>query len=182
MSFKYFNDPQYKKVKISYFTYIICKERNDDNVYWTKNYREVGYGQYEFFKFLNIEDESVFTLLNDHIILCNHCLKTYKYNHQCKNCKNFNFKKNFKNFKNVLQELKNPKIYWNIFLKTDYACKYKYYKDLERNAKRVFNKDMYNWYITFYKDMPEYTMVLEKQEVLKLYPNAKNWFDVENYM
>lgn len=182
MSFKYFIDPQYKKVKISYFTYKKCKERNDDDIYWTKIYQRDGYGQYEFFKFIKKDEIKGFTLLDNHIKVCYYCLKTYKYNQVCGYCEKFNFQKNFQNFKIVLQQMIFPKIYWDNFLKTDYSCKYKYYRDLKRYSKRVFDNTEIQWYITFYKGMPDWTIVMSRDEVSKLYPEAKNWYDVENYM
>jgi len=182
MSFKFFNDTQYKKVKIPYITYIECEERGDENIYWTKNYKHDGYGQYEFFMFLKIEDKRQFTLLDNHVIVCYHCLKTYDYTEKCGNCKKFNFEKNFKNFKNVLKQLIYPKIFWDKFLKTDYTSKYKYYRELKGYINRVFEKDTIAWYLAFHKGMPAHFIVMTKEEVSILYPQAKTWYDVENYM
>jgi len=181
MSLNYFIDTRYKKVKISYLTYIQLNKEKDDSIFWTKNYGEDGLGQYEFYKFSDNKTKQ-FPLLYDHIKICYYCLKTNTHKGKCVNCKKINYKKVIFNFKIVLHELQNPKAYWDNFLNTNYSCKIKYYKDLKKFAKRTFNKNIFHWYLTFHKGMPDYFIVMSPSEVSKFFPKAKNWYDVENYM
>lgn len=53
---------------------------------------------------------------------------------------------------------------------------------LHINKIFAFNKEERDWYLNYYKNMPGHWMPYPRKHMLRQFPHACNWYDVDNYM